>query len=57
VDPIDKRRFLACLVGGQSAAVLALLVFGGVLIPAFVAFLGAGAGLVLLGPDAERPSR
>jgi hypothetical protein len=50
VDALDRRRFVASLIGGQSAALLAVLIFGGVLIPAVLAFLGSGAGLLLLGP-------
>jgi hypothetical protein len=51
VEPIDKRRFVACLIGGQSAAVLAVLVFGGILMPALLAFVGSGAGLLLGSPE------
>jgi hypothetical protein len=45
---LDKRRFVAALIGGQSCAVLALLLFGGVLWPMTVAFLGSAAGPLLL---------
>ena len=45
----DTRRFVAALIGGQSGAVLGLLLFGGVLAPAIVAFVGSAALPVALG--------
>ena len=45
----DTRRFIAALIGGQSGAVLGLLLFGGVLAPMIVAFLGSAAVPVALG--------
>jgi hypothetical protein len=46
VDPAtaDRRRFLASLVAGQLAALLGLVLFGGVLLPVLVAFIGSAAG-------------
>ena len=40
----DRRRFVAALVGGQLAALLALVVLGGWLLPMLVAFMGSAAG-------------
>jgi uncharacterized Tic20 family protein len=40
----DRRRFAAALVAGQLAALFGLLLFGGVLGPMLVAFMGAAAG-------------
>ena len=39
----DKTRFVAALVGGQSGALLGLVLFGGVLAPMLVAFVGSAA--------------
>jgi hypothetical protein len=46
VDPAtaDRRRFAASLVAGQLAALLGLVLFGGVLLPVLVAFIGSAAG-------------
>jgi hypothetical protein len=54
VDAVDRRRFVASLIGGQSAALLAVVIFGGILVPAVLAFLGSGAGLLLLGYPERR---
>ena len=45
----DTRRFVAALIGGQSGAVLGLILFGGVLAPVAIAFLGSAAVPVALG--------
>ncbi len=45
----DTRRFVAALIGGQSGAMLGLLVFGGIVAPVIVAFLGSAAVPLLLG--------
>jgi hypothetical protein len=40
----DRRRFVASLVAGQLAALLGLVLFGGVLMPMLVAVIGSAAG-------------
>jgi hypothetical protein len=44
----DTRRFVAALVAGQLSALIGLLLFGGVLMPIIVAFLGSGAGVFVV---------
>jgi hypothetical protein len=44
----DWRRFFASLFAGQFAGVLALLLLGGVLAPAILAFMGAAAGCFIV---------
>ena len=44
----DKTRFVAALVGGQSGAMLGLVLFGGAVAPMLVAFIGSAAVPVLL---------
>jgi hypothetical protein len=48
LSPSDRRRFFAALIAGQSAGVLTLLLFGGVLVPMAFAFLASAAGPLLL---------
>jgi hypothetical protein len=40
----DRRRFFASLLAGQITGVVALVLLGGVLAPAILAFMGAAAG-------------
>jgi hypothetical protein len=39
---------VAALVAGQLSALIGLLLFGGVLMPIIVAFLGSGAGVFVV---------
>jgi hypothetical protein len=57
VDPAiaDRRRFLASLVAGQLAALLGLLLFGGVLLPMVVAFIGSAAGCFVVAEPRRLP--
>jgi hypothetical protein len=48
LTPHERRRFIAALVFGQLAALLGLLVFGGVLMPMLIAFAGSGAGAFIV---------
>jgi hypothetical protein len=49
----DRRRFTSALVGGQLAAVMALVLFGGWLLPMLVAFAGAAAGCFVVAEPAR----
>jgi hypothetical protein len=44
----DRRRFFAALIAGQAGGVLALVVFGSVLIAMPFGFLASAAGPLLL---------
>jgi hypothetical protein len=44
----DRRRFFSALLAGQLGALVALVLFGGVLVPMGFAFFGSAAGPLLL---------
>ena len=46
---------MAALVAGQLSALIALVLFGGVLAPIILAFLGSGAGVFVVA-EPRRPA-